>query len=299
MSVELLVGTGMDRYYQAEGDDARFRDLTRPDVLVGPDSVPPIVLDDERWGPGVEYLKWAGEAGRLSIALVFGPHVGEQDFTDMVREHGDVLASATAVGIETDWQSFVDAELPPDADPRFHVNYIFDKREWRREYQEAQLSWLKERAVIALPFERETTEQDILVDELRFLRGVIAEAARTAYCRDETQRNAVRELAVGSHTYHRMWGFVGQVGHWARMLDQSGVLPDEGGIEIPVMMGDWNNIQPHLELLHVPNRPLKLHHRTRPARMLEADYGEVFTSMGISGRATAAQLRVPVPFPMT
>lgn len=251
--------------------------------LLTPNAIPPCLVDTPQES-GFQYLRQRGRRQDLTVQLVLGAHGDAQDFANTQAKHQSVLEAADIVGIEASWRRRGSGEI---VNP-YTIEPALAAQVGRQAFQQAQISWLRDRNKLVLPCQVEDGLETGLMQSLDRLWGVYEQATCSPQLFDfPIERNAVRSIATVLYQTVRHWTIVGQFGEHLRLLDREGALPG-GHLHVPLMLGE----------LHAPNmrRFNRLGVQCERYTTEKVDtFGTIFMAMVQQAGATYDQLAVPVP----
>lgn len=274
------------KYFTPSEEGARFCDLLTQEPLQ-PGRVPPSVAADALCSRGLEYLRRRGEKSLLTIHLLLSYHREAANFERMAEQYPDVMSASRVMGVEMDWvaNGGTTEPLPEQAELRLA------EPGGRRDFQQAQLAWLKEHDTVPLPCEQADDCGSDLAQAITRMWDLYNETATLE--EDPPIRNAARHLANRLHQSFRQWAVLGQLGWWLERLDNAGRLA-QGHIAVPVMLGSWHeNSARRLESLSVPVETCLSSEEETPEMKSR---GQAYMRCALDMRAGMDLLRTPLPY---
>lgn len=176
----------------------------------------PAVLDDDYiCRNGKEYL----EESRHPITIIGSLHGYEADFQDIVREHGEVLRAAGALGLEANWK---ETDSSYGIDP---INIEIDIPEGQRgDFVRAQLAWAGQYDKQVIPCDIDTPAGP-LRDAIRRLFDGDLDVERLGgmvlHSDEKRKASLCALLGMGACMAIRHPMMIAHAGYWLRQLDVS------------------------------------------------------------------------------
>lgn len=265
-----------------------FRDLVTDEPLE-PGQIPPSVMLHPTLGLGIRYLKHRGQQKDLLVRLILAGHGSVQDFESVQQAHPDAF-DVPFLGVETSWK-----QNAHDGKPllRDSVELVLADDSGRRDFQLAQLAWLRDNNKLALPCEIASNDDSELLRRLDNIWNTMRSPAKPDNTGDTIHTNAIRTLVERVYLTTRQSAILGQFGYWLFQFDRTNGTPAE---QVSLMLGSWHRPSARrIKKLGVDVEVIAIPH-ARFDRGYYKHYGKLVMRTMEEARASLELLNAPLPY---
>lgn len=214
-------------FFRLEEDGIAFVDPLYGERL-GP--WPRILEHDTISRVGREYLQSASH--RLDV--VHSSHGAQEDFLDILREHGQVLEAAAVIAIEADWDpTYIDDFSQPGA--------LKMPKGRRGVFTSLEIGWARDRGKIVMPYDIDGPDDPLRRGLIKLFSNDLGADAIPFPKEVPPQKHAAlaQELCQGAYVSMRHSMLLGQLGFGLRTLVRGGHIEPDAPVAAMLGIGHY------------------------------------------------------------